>query len=145
MASLKVMARRAFWQAWRRLGGPRMAVVPPTAEWALPDGYAYDPATDTVRHADGTVLDDPSDYFAIDYIYIVPATPGADIRALTAAGVVPEGQMEVLVLGDDLATVQGAHAVELDGDWYDVVEIAHAPAGVGKGQGWARVRLQRRS
>ncbi|GAB4565353.1 MAG: hypothetical protein Kow0047_15860 [Anaerolineae bacterium] len=145
MASFTVMAKQAFRRAWTRLGGPRMAVVPPVSEWTLPDGYAYDQATDTVRNAAGDVLLDPSGYYAAEYIDVVPATPGADVQALVAAGVVPEGQMEVMILGDDLAVVQNAHAVEIDGDWYDVVEVAHTPAGIGKEQGWARVRLQRRS
>jgi len=121
-----------------------MAVIRPVDRWSLPPGYGYDESLDAVIYGDtGDVLPNPEDYWASDYIYIVPAREAADMRALSAAGLVPDGITEVLILADDAPTVRDAHAVEIDGQWYDVAGVEHAPPGTGGA--WARVRLRRRS
>ena len=144
MVALSQRVRRVFLQAWRRYGQPVMAVIRPVSQWSLPPGYAYDESVDAVIYGDtGDVLPDPEDYWASDYIYIVPAREAADVRTLVAAGIVPEGITEVLILADDAETVRRAYAIEIDGQWYDVVSVDHAPAGTGGA--WARVTLRRRS
>ncbi|HEY65543.1 MAG TPA: hypothetical protein G4O02_13335 [Caldilineae bacterium] len=144
MVTLARRVRRVFLQAWRRYGRPVMAVIRPVNQWGLPPGYAYDESLDAVIYGDtGDVLPNPEDYWASDYIYIVPAREAADMRALVAAGIVPEGITEVFILADDAPTVRAAHAIEIDGQWYDVISVDHAPAGTGGV--WARVQLRRRS
>lgn len=121
-----------------------MAVIRPVSQWSLPAGYAYDESVDAVVYGDtGDVLPNPEEYWASDYIYIVPARAAADVRALVAAGIVPEGTTEVFILADDAEMVRQGHAVEIDGQWYDVVSVDHSPAGMGGI--WARVTLRRRS
>jgi hypothetical protein len=143
VASFAALARKAFLAAWRRLGRPRAAVVPPVSAWSLPPGFAYDPTADAVRDASGTVLANWGDYYAAEYLYIVPDVEGADLRLLVAAGVAPSGTTEVFVMPQDAATVRVAHALEIGGRWYDVDEVAE-PEGAAAAA-WTRVRLRRRS
>jgi hypothetical protein len=121
-----------------------MAVVPPRDEWSLPAGFAYDPLQDAVVDATGAVLTNYGDYYAAGYLYIVPQKQSADSRLLAIAGLVPSGTMVVAVWGDDLTTVRRAYAVELDGEWYDVVDAGNRPAGIGGGL-WSWVTLRRRA
>ncbi len=144
MVGLAGRIKRIFDQAWRRYGRPRMAAVRPPDRWTLPTGYRYEASVDAVIYdATGDVLPNPEAYWAVDYIYIVPTREAADMRALAAAGVVPEGLTEVLILAEDADTVRAAHAIEIDGQWYDVVGVEHAPPGTGGA--WARVQLRRRA
>lgn len=142
MVSLATLARNAFMKAWKRLGRPVAAVVPPVDEWTLPAGFAYDPALDAVRNAFGATLTNWGDYYAAEYLYIVPNVESADMRLLAAAGIVPSGATEIFVLPQDAPLVRRAHALEIDGRWYDVDEVAGPEGGQGT---WARVRLRRRS
>ncbi|MCD6290045.1 MAG: hypothetical protein J7M34_06025 [Anaerolineae bacterium] len=144
MATLASRVRRIFSQAWKQYGRPVMAAVRPVTQWNLPPGYAYDESVDAVTYGSGgAILPNPEDYWVVDYIYIVPTRESADVRALVAAGVVPEGATEVLILVDDLETARDAHAVEIDGLWYDVISVDPGPPGTGGV--WARVSLRRRS
>jgi hypothetical protein len=143
--ALSSMVSGIFSLAWRRYGKPLMAVVPPIAQWTLPAGFSYDPETDQVMSAGGVVLDNWGDYYAAEYLYIVPIAPSADRMTLAAAGVVPAGSTDVYVLKADADTARNAHSVQIDGEWYDVVEVARAPLGAGSPGTWARVTLQRRS
>jgi hypothetical protein len=117
---------------------------PPHADrWALPSGFAYDPAVDAIRNSAGVTLPNPEAYWATESIYIVPDDGGGETRVLIAAGVIPAGTLTLSILSDDAATVRAAHAVQVSGAWYDVVEVACEPAG-GPG-GWCDVQLRRRS
>lgn len=144
--SLAARIRRVFLRAWRAYGRPRMAAVRPISQWRLPEGFAYDAARDAIADSAGAILANWDAYWEpVDYIYIVPADTTADLRAMAAAGVVPSGLMDVYVLAADAPTVEACHAIQIQGDWYDVLEVSHGPAGA-SGQGaWAQVRLQRRS
>lgn len=142
---LSQMIPRIFRLAWHRYGEPSMRVVRPLDEWLLPDGYAYDDATDTVINYYGYILSDEDLFLTADTVYIVPTQRSADLDVLIAAGVVPTGTVDVYILKDDAETVKAAHAIEIDDDWYDVLEVAHAPVGIGDSALWARVRLKRRS
>ncbi len=144
MATLAQLTRRAFLTAWQRIGQPRAAVAPPVTEWTLPTGFAYDPTVDAVRDAAGNTLLNWGDYYAAEYLYIVPDLEDADARRLAAAGLTPTGMLEIFVLPQDADLVRRAHAVEIGGYWYDVEEVS-GPAGVAADSGWARVRLRRRS
>lgn len=144
--SLVTMVRRIFLQAWKQYGKPIMAVVPPIASWSLPAGFSYNRETDQVMNSAGIALFNWGDYYAAEYLYIVPITASADNAMLAAAGVIPSGTSEVYILPDDAATVRVAHSIEMDGDWYDVQEVGRAPIGGNTSAGaWARVTLKRRS
>lgn len=146
MAQLSGRIQRIFARAWRAYGRPAMAAVRPIAQWSLPAGFSYDTARDAIADSAGTVLLNWEAYWEpVDYIYIVPADTTADLRAMAAAGVVPSGLMDVYILAADAATVEASHAIQIQGDWYDVVEVSHGPAGTADLGSWAQVRLQRRS
>lgn len=143
--SLSSWIPRIFNHAWKRYGKPKVAAVRPIAQWSLPVGFAYDDDMDVASNAAGAVITNPEDYWAMDYIYIVPVQRSADMQMLIAAGEAPSGTAEFYILEDDAATVRAAFAIEFDGDWYDVQEVAHAPLGLGQSGRWARVRVSRRS
>jgi len=145
VATLAQMIPRMFWQAWRRYGQPLMTVVRPLGDWNLPAGFAYNAELDVIQDAAGTVLPNPEDYWATDLVYIVPARQTGETRMLMVAGLVPAGTVDVFVLAADLPAVRAAHAVEIDGDWYDMVNVGMEPVGVGSGAVWGRVTVQRRS
>ena len=67
--------------------------------------------------------------------------PCAD--ALVAAGVAPDGTVEVFILPADVATVRDTFAIEMGGLWYDVVGLGAEPPSMTNA--WYAVRLQRRS
>lgn len=142
MLSLAQMIPRIFHQAWLRYGRPQMAVVRPISTWALPAGYAYDPAADVIRDGSGYILEEPEAYWDMTYIPVVPASLAPDTRVLIAAGIIASGTLEMVVLAADVPTVRSAHAVEVDGVWYTVKDVSYATAG--SGGEWARVTLARR-
>jgi hypothetical protein len=150
--SLSTRVHRVFTWAWRRYGKPVMYVVRRMAEWTLPAGFSYDDETDSIHDAAGLWLPNPEDYWVGEYIYIVPSVRGwgtasrtADLEVLIAAGIVPAGTIDVFILHDEVDLMREAHAVEVSGDWYDVLEVSRAPIGIGVEGIWARVRLTRRS
>lgn len=145
MASLAAMVRRIFRQAHIRYGEPQMWAADPVADWNLPAGFAYDAQLDLIQNVTGVVLNNPQDYMTGGYIDIVPVKRTADLEVLVAAGVVPGGSVDVYILSADGETVKAAHSIEIDGDWYDVREVAHGPVGIAPEGNWARVRLERRS
>lgn len=145
--TLSTNVRRIFRRAWQAYGKPVMQAVPPVASWSLPAGYTFDSSLEAIRTSGGatlTDLDALAAYYATRPVYIVPTGRTADLDVLIAAGVVPSGAVEVYVLQSDIATVNAAHAVQINSQWYDVIELAIAPVGHASGI-WARVRLKRRS
>jgi hypothetical protein len=145
--NLKAQITAIFLKAWRAYGQPTMDLVPPLASWSLPAGYAFDDQNDGITTTGGdtfTDLDALSVYFTTDPVYIVPVQETAELRTLIAAGVVPNGTTEVFVLQADVATARAAFAVELSGEWYNVVDSGQGPAGHPTGT-WAKVRLERRA
>lgn len=145
--SLKTRVDKIFNRAWKRYGRPQMAVVAPITDWTLPAGFAYDESIDAIANSTHTVILNPEDYWLIDYIYIVPVPPPntADMDAMLAAGVIPTGLVREYILAIDIPTVREAHAVELNGEWYTVIEAAMAPSGYDPRGIWGVVTLQRRS
>ena len=143
--SLTTWIPRIFNHAWTRYGKPTITAVAPVADWTLPAGFAYNDDLDVIANAAGTVITNPEDYWATDTVYIVPLGRSADLQALIAAGEAPSGTANFLVLDTDAATVRAAHAIQYDGDWCDVQEVAHAPIGLGGSGRWARVTVTRRS
>lgn len=146
MISLATAVPRIFRLAWERYGKPTISVVPPLADWTLPAGYAYDASLDGIVTGGGAVLTSlyaMSGYFATTEVNIVPTHPSGDTRSLMAAGIIPDGQIEVLVLATDLPTMRAAFAVQVGGLWYNLPKVQPEP--IGTTDVWARVRLERRS
>jgi hypothetical protein len=144
--SLATSIGSIFQRAWTAYGQPRLTAVRPVSYWGLPAGFAYDPTYDAITDTNHTVLPNPETYWVTDTVYIVPVKRTADLDVLIAAGVVPAGTVDVYILAADMATMGAAHACQINGQWYDVREVALAPVGYPGSQGiWARVRLQRRS
>lgn len=140
MATLATRVRSMFFRMWRAYNRPTISVVLPPEQWTLPDGYEYDALTDRIANTDHTILPNPEDYWSTATVYIVPDSNPKETRNLIAQGVLPSGTVDVGVLADDVATVKTGHAVQLNGEWYDVAEV-----GDGIGAGWHSVRLTRRS
>jgi hypothetical protein len=145
--SLATQIASIFQRAWQAYGQPVVTVVRPPSTWALPAGFAYDQTYDAIQNSAGVVLPNPQAYWVTDTVYLVPTKRTADLDVLIAAGVVPAGTVDIYVLAADVATMQAAHACQINGDWYDVKDVGQAPVGYpGGALGiWARVRLQRRS
>jgi len=145
--SLATNVASIFNKAWNAYGKPVLTAVRPRSAWSLPAGFAYDDDYDAITDSAGTVLPNPESYWATDTVYIVPVKRTADLDVLIAAGVVPAGTVDVYVLAADVATMQAAHACQINTDWYDVIDVGQAPVGYPGGATgiWARVRLQRRS
>ena len=145
--SLATNVASIFNRAWKAYGQPILTAVRPYSAWTLPAGFTYDDDYDQITDIAGTVLPNPQSYWVTDTVYIVPVKRTADLDVLIAAGVVPAGTVDVYVLAADVATMQAAHACQINGDWYDVIDVGQAPVGYPGGSTaiWARVRLQRRS
>lgn len=146
--SLKTRVDKIFMRAWKRYGRPQMGAVPPVTSWTLPAGFAYDDNIDAIANSAHTVILNPEDYWGpIDYIYIVPVPPSrtADFDAMLAAGVIPTGITREYILAIDVPTVRAAHAVEINGEWYTVMEVGMGPSGYDPRGIWSVVTLQRRS
>ena len=145
--SLATNVTSIFYRAWLAYGKPVLTAVRPRSAWNLPAGFSYDDNYDAITDAAGTVLPNPQDYWATDMVYIVPTKRTADLDVLIATGVVPAGTIDIFVLAADVATMQVAHAGQINTDWYDVMDVGQAPVGYPGGATgiWARVRLQRRS
>jgi len=145
MPTLPQRVRGVFLRAWRAYGRPALSAVRPRAAWSLPAGWAYYAIHDVVLDAAGNVRRDGelAEYWVSDMVYIVPQTPSADQRALVAAGVAPDGTVEVFILPADVATVRDTFAIEMGGLWYDVVGLGAEPPRMTNA--WYAVRLQRRS
>jgi hypothetical protein len=142
--TLSARVKAVFKRAWIAYGKPTLMAAPPVADWSLPAGFSYDASLDAIVDASGTVLPNPEDYWgALNTVYIVPVRSSDDLRSMIAAGIVPDGLLEVFVLAADLATVRTAHAVQVNGQWYDVAGVAAEPSGTS--DVWARLRLTRRS
>lgn len=136
-----------FNRAWLAYGQPVLTAVRPVSAWNLPAGFTYDPTYDALTNGSGTVLPNPQAYWTTDTVYLVPVKRTADLDVLVAAGVVPAGTVDIYVLAADAATMQAAHACQINTQWYDVSDVGQAPVGYPGGATgiWARVRLQRRS
>ena len=145
MPTFPQRVRGVFLRAWRAYGRPVLSAVRPRAAWSLPAGWAYYAIHDVVLDAAGNVRRDGelAEYWVSDMVYIVPQTPSADQRALVAAGVAPDGTVEVFILPADVATVRDTFAIEMGGLWYDVVGLGAEPPSMTNA--WYAVRLQRRS
>lgn len=145
--SLKSQVTAMFMKAWRAYGQPVIAVAPPLGAWSLPAGYAFADEVDGIQTTGGATITDMdalAAYFAMDTVYIVPVKETADLHVLIATGIVPSGSTEVYVLQDDVATVRAAHAVQVNGEWYNVADAGKGPVGHPAGI-WAKVRLERRA
>lgn len=146
--SLPTQVKAIFRRAWLAYGKPSLLAAPPLDEWTLPSGYGYSASYDGIRTGSGETLNDlgaflASGYFAGETVYIVPVQDTDELRSMAAAGVVPDGTLELYVLAADLATVRAAFAVQIGGLWYDVAAVGAEPSGTT--DVWARVRLQRRA
>ncbi|HNU04164.1 MAG TPA: hypothetical protein PKL67_08415 [Anaerolineae bacterium] len=146
--SLTQRIKAIFRRAWRAYGQPSLLAAPPLDAWTLPPSYSYSAAHDGIRTGSGETLNDldaflASGYFAGETVYIVPVQDTDELRSMAAAGIVPDGTLELYVLAADLATVRSAFAVQINGLWYDVAAVGAEPSGAG--DTWARVRLRRRA
>lgn len=145
--SLATQVAVIFRKAWLAYGKPTISVVPPLSSWSLPAGYAYDSSVDAIQTTGGATLNDLdvlSEYYATSTVYIVPSGNTADLDVLVAAGIVPSGSVEVYILQADVATVNQAFAVQVNGQWYTVREAGRGPVGHSAGI-WAKVLLERRA
>lgn len=140
MATLTQRVARMFYRAWNAYGQPTATVVRPLADWNLPAGFSYDERLDRITNSSQAVIRNPEDYWVTDTVYIVPNQNPNELRSLMAAGLVPAGTIEIGVMEADAATIENAHAVQVNGQWYDVSYIEQ-----GIQAGWRMARLTRRS
>lgn len=153
MATLAQSIPRIFRHAWQRYGKPVLTAVRPMAEWNLPATFVYDQTVDEIRDPSGVVLNNPEDYWVTDLIYIVPnrsergAGAIAELAQVLAGGQVSAGTVGVWVLGaDDVLKIKQAHALQLNGQWYDLAHDQAQPTGYPTTDGlWAYVRLKART
>lgn len=126
-------------------GNPTLTCVKARAEWvSVPSGYTFDASYDAYLNGSGTVWKpvDTDDLNATDYV-TVPFLPGAGNAeiALVAGGLVDQGDRFGRVLPGDIATVQAAQWLELDGFAYDLREATPMPGGAAM---WYQIRMGKR-
>lgn len=134
---------RAFFEkAWVRNSKPSLMVVNPVSTWVLPAGYAYDEATDTVRHeTSGAVLTGQEVYWNTSTVPYVSQRASEELQALMIAGVLPAGSIEVAVRAESAAAVRESHLVLVNGKRYNVRQT---PGGADETETVVRIRLERR-
>ncbi len=136
----------ATFQRMRAMAGyPVLTCVKPRAQWtSVPSGYTYDADYDAYINNAGATWKPASivnlavnDYTLIRFL---PGSGNAD-QQLVMAGLVDQGQRVGRVLPGDIATVQAAQWLELDGYTYDLAEATPMPAGAAM---WYQLRLAKR-
>jgi len=126
-------------------GSPVLTCVKARSAWtSVPAGYTFDASYDAYINSGGTIWKPTSSASlnAADYA-TVAILPGAGSleKALTAGGLVDQGDRFVRILPGSLATVQAAQWLELDGMTYDLAEATPYPAGAAL---WYVLRLRKR-
>lgn len=126
-------------------GNPVLTCVKARSLWtSVPAGYTFDADYDAFINVGGAIWKPTSSasLSASDYV-TVPFLPGAGSAemALVAAGVVDTGSRFGRVLPADVATVQAAQWLEIDGLTYDLAEATANPAGAAM---WYSLRLAKR-
>lgn len=126
-------------------GYPSLTCVKPRASWtSVPTGYTFNDDYDAFLNNAGTVWqpDNSSDLSSNDYATVpfLPGSGNAD-QQLVTLGVVDQGQRMGRVLPGDIATVQAAQWLELDGYTYDLAEATPMPGGAAL---WYVLRLSKR-
>ena len=135
----------SFHRLRQMAGNPELTCVKPRAQWtSVPTGYTFDASYDAYLNSGGTVWKpvDTDDLNATDYV-TVPFLPGAGNAeiALVAGGLVDQGDRFGRVLPGDIATVQAAEWLEIDGLAYDLREQTAYPAGAAM---WYQIRMGKR-
>lgn len=134
-----------FTQMRAMAGWPVLTCVKPRAQWTgVPTGYTFDADYDAFINSSGVIWK-PTSSTALstsDYV-TVPFLPGSGSAetALAAAGMVDTGSRFGRILPANLATVQAAQWLELDGYTYDLAEATANPAGAAL---WYSLRLAKR-
>lgn len=126
-------------------GNPTLTCVKPRSAWvSVPTGYTFDAIYDAFVNVGGEVWKPTSSASLSTSDYVaVPFLPGSGSAELTLAlaGVVDTGSRFGRVLPGDLATVQAAQWLEIDGLTYDLAEATPMPAGAAM---WYSLRLAKR-
>lgn len=126
-------------------GNAVLTCVKPRAQWtATPTGYTFDADYDVFVNSGGATWKPTSSASlnAADYVTVpfLPSSGNAE-RQLVLAGVVDQGSRFGRILPADIATVQAAQWLEIDGYTYDLTEATPMPAGAAL---WYAVRLSKR-
>lgn len=129
---------RAFGRAHRAQGRPSLTVIGAISGWTLPAGYAYDAATDCIRHTNGTVLTNYAAYQTSAAVSYLPARLTETTLALIASGLLKPGALEVFVQAADVATLEAGWRVQVGGVEYRLQRLERAGT-----DGWARATLER--
>ena len=126
-------------------GLPVLTYVKPRAQWtSVPSGYTFDASYDAYINGAGTIWKPTSSAsLSVNDYGTVAFLPGAGSleKALTAGGLVDQGDRFGRILPGSLATVQAAQWLELDGMTYDLAEATPYPAGAAM---WYVLRLRKR-
>ena len=126
-------------------GWPVLTCVKARTAWtSVPAGYTFDASYDAYINGAGTIWKPPSSAaLAVNDYGTVAFLPGAGTleKALTAGGLVDQGDRFGRILPGVLATVQAAQWLELDGMTYDLAEATPYPAGAAM---WYVLRLRKR-
>jgi hypothetical protein len=126
-------------------GNPVLTCVKPRASWtSVPSGYSFNDDYDAYINSGGTIWKptttsdlSSNDYETVDFL---PGAGNAEL-SLMASGLVDMGSRFGRVLPGDVATVQAAQWLELDGFTYNLAEVTPYPAGAAM---WYVVRLSKR-
>lgn len=134
-----------FTQMRALAGWPVLTCVKPRSAWtSIPSGYTFDVSYDAYINGAGTIWKPTSSAaLAVNDYSTVAFLPGAGSleKALTAGGLVDQGDRFGRILPGVLATVQAAQWLELDGMTYDLAEATPYPAGAAL---WYILRLRKR-
>lgn len=124
---------------------PTVTIVNPINTWDLPDGYAYDDGTDTIRHiSTGDVLNNYSSYWNTTDVDMLPLETGEELRTLIMAGIVKEGSLDILIIPADKTIVQNGFRALIGTEQYNIASVSQFPKGATTDILF-QVRLERRS
>lgn len=135
----------SFARLRRLAGNPELTCVKPRSQWAsVPSGYTFSDDYDAYVHSSGASWkpSSSSDLSSADYA-TVPFLPmdGTAANTLAMVGMVDTGSRYGHILPANIATVQAAQWMEIDGFTYDLAEATPMPAGAAQ---WYAVRLTKR-
>jgi len=126
-------------------GWPVLTCVKARTAWtSVPTGYTFDASYDAYINSAGAIWKPTSSAaLAVNDYSTVAFLPGAGSleKALTAGGLVDQGDRFGRILPGSLATVQAAQWLELDGMTYDLAEATPYPAGAAM---WYVLRMRKR-
>ena len=128
---MTINATGTFNQLWRAANRPTMTVIGAISTWSLPAGYEYSARADRIVDANGTPQTLDASWYASakTTVNFVPTSASQQTMAMVASGLLPAGSRDVFVLASDIAAIDAAWAIEINGERFHVRGKTGVPDG----------------